>query len=62
MELPNITIPKINMELSYTELLKLKADSYNKRTGDLKGYDCPVCKNKGYIEKIIDGNHFSLYN
>ncbi len=56
MELPNITIPKINMELSYTELLKLKADSYNKRTGDLKGYDCPVCKNKGYIEKIIDGN------
>jgi len=47
-------IPKINTDLSYTEYLQLKADSYNSATGNLTGYDCPICKNKGYIEKIVD--------
>ena len=47
-------IPKINTALSYTEYLQLKADSYNSTTGNLPGYDCPICKNKGYIEKIVD--------
>lgn len=47
-------ISEINTELSYTEYLQLKADSYNSKIGNLKGYDCPICKNKGYIEKIID--------
>jgi uncharacterized protein yqaM len=47
-------IPKINTALSYTEYLQLKADSYNSTTGSLTGYDCPICKNKGYIEKIVD--------
>jgi len=42
------------MALSYTEYLQLKADSYNSTTGSLTGYDCPICKNKGYIEKIVD--------
>lgn len=56
MELPKIQIPKINTALSYAELLQLKADSYNEGTGNLKGYDCPECKNKGYIAKIVDGN------
>lgn len=46
--------PKINTELSYTEFLQLKADSYNNTTGNLTGYDCQICKNKGYIEKIVD--------
>ena len=57
MELPkNIPIPEINTELSYAEFLQMKADSYNKKSGSLKGYDCPICKNKGYIEKIVDEN------
>ena len=56
MELSNIQIPKINTALSYADLLQLKADSYNKSKGDLKGYDCPECKNKGYIAKIVNGN------
>lgn len=47
-------IPKINTELSYAEYLQLKADSYNSKPGNLTGYDCPICKNKGYIEKIVD--------
>lgn len=28
---------------------ELRARAYNKRQGDLKGIDCPICKNKGYI-------------
>ncbi len=48
-------IPKINTELSYAELLQLKADSYNRKAGKLTGYDCKICKNKGYIEKIVGG-------
>lgn len=47
-------IPEINTALSYAEYLQLKADSYNSRSGDLTGYDCQLCKNKGYIEKIVD--------
>ena len=47
-------IPKINTKLSYTEFLQLKADSYNSKSGNLNGYDCPICKNKGYIEKIVN--------
>lgn len=47
-------IPKINTALSYTEFLQLKADSYNSKSGNLTGYNCPICKNKGYIEKIVD--------
>lgn len=47
-------IPKINTKLSYTEFLQLKADSYNSKSGNLTGYNCPICKNKGYIEKIVD--------
>ncbi len=56
MEHLKFEIPKINTELPYTEFLRLKAESYNNSPGDLKGYDCPLCKNKGYIEKIVDGN------
>lgn len=49
-------IPKINTTLSYTELLQLKADAYNNRIGKLFGYDCEICKNKGYIAKVINEN------
>lgn len=51
-----LEIPKINTALSYTEYLQLKADSYNSNPGNLTGYDCAICKNKGYIEKIVDNS------
>ena len=47
-------ISEINTDLSYTDYLRLKAESYNNTLGNLKGYDCKICKNKGYIEKIVD--------
>ena len=49
-------IPSINTEKSYAELLEMKAAAYNSRPGKLVGYDCEICKNKGYIAKVIDEN------
>lgn len=37
------------------EWLKDKSERENAKEGDLKGYDCRKCKNKGYIVKVIDG-------
>ena len=33
-------------------LAELRAESYNKEIGTLKGYDCPVCLNKGMVAVI----------
>lgn len=55
MEVQEIAIPKINTELSYSDFLQMRADAYNQKEGDLKGYDCRICRNKGYIAKITDG-------
>lgn len=55
MEQIQTIIPKINTERSYEDLLQMKADAYNSRPGRLTGYDCSICKNKGYIAKVVDG-------
>lgn len=56
MEQIKTMIPPINTELSYDELLQLKANTYNRQPGKLAGYDCEICRNKGYIAKIVEGN------
>ena len=33
-------------------LLLSKVETLNNLRGDLKGYDCPLCKNRGYISRI----------
>lgn len=43
---------------TWDELLKARADSYNNTVGNLTGYDCPICKNKGNIEIIKNGESF----
>lgn len=37
--------------------IKLKCDAYNEQQGDLSGYDCTLCHNKGFtaIPKYVDG-------
>lgn len=50
LEIGEITVPK-----SYEDYLKWQCDTYNKATGELTGYDCPECLNKGYISAIKDG-------
>lgn len=49
--------------MSDEEYEQWKADTYNKGIGDLNemdGYDCPECKNKGYIAEVRD--YGSYYN
>lgn len=55
MEAQKLAIPKINTELSYSDFLQMRADAYNKTSGELTGYDCEICRNKGYIAKVTDG-------
>ncbi|MDO4531279.1 MAG: ATP-binding protein [Bacillota bacterium] len=31
------------------------ADNYNEQWGDLKGADCPICRNKGYVMAQLNG-------
>lgn len=49
---PNIEIPK----MSYDEFLRMRSKAYNDKEGTLTGCNCSLCKNKGYISKIIDGS------
>lgn len=35
--------------------MRQQADIYNRSTGNLQGYDCPKCKNRGYFASIVDG-------
>lgn len=43
------------MEISYDEYMQRNIDRLNQKKGNLQGYDCPLCKNKGYIYKLKNG-------
>lgn len=45
--------------LSYEEEQRREVERYNARSGDLVGFDCEKCKNRGYIAELRDGA-FSL--
>lgn len=44
------TRPRTPFADEYAEALKIR--EYNLRSGNLTGYDCPVCKNKGHLLDI----------
>lgn len=48
-------IPKQDAVPSYDEILKMQVSAYNSSKGNLTGYDCSECLNKGYISKISGG-------
>ena len=33
---------------------------YNSRRGDLMGYDCPICRNKGFVFLMKDGYEYTM--
>lgn len=35
---------------------ELKVEAINETVGELQHYDCPVCKNRGYVAELRDGN------
>lgn len=48
------TIGKPLFEMSREEELEFNRLCFNNKQGDLKGYNCPICKNKGEIMVIRD--------
>lgn len=44
-----------NLKGSYTFDVKQEIVNYNNTIGELDGYDCKICKNKGYIGIEING-------
>ena len=57
MKIPKAILEKLNIDTvpGYEQMLEMQVEAYNNRNGDLKGYDCLICKNKGRIAKISNG-------
>lgn len=43
------------MESQPFDLKQAKVDAFNDLSGSLTGYDCPLCKNRGYTAELRDG-------
>ena len=52
----NSTEPTCSIEELSDRLMQKHIDQYNKATGELTGYDCPKCLNRGYIASVRNGN------
>lgn len=50
--LAKMKIPQTTQDLTFEEQLQNSVNRYNEREGKLTGYDCRICKNKGYIAKL----------
>ena len=37
---------------------KMAVESFNDSVGELKGYYCAICKNKGMVAELIDGQDY----
>lgn len=46
-------LPIQKTETNVVEKLNKQAETYNNSEGDMKELDCPICKNKGYIQKVV---------
>lgn len=45
----------MNSAIQSDDIAQMKIDDYNQKAGSLAYYDCPQCKNKGYIAELRDG-------
>ena len=52
-------IPTTETNTSVYETLKKQADTYNESIGNQNELDCPICKNKGFIQKV---EFIDMYN
>lgn len=47
-----------DVKISREEFEQMQVDAFNSSTGDINqydGYDCPLCKNKGFIARLENG-------
>lgn len=42
------------LSMTPIELAQWRADRCNEESGNLTGYDCPLCKNRGYFRRVDD--------
>lgn len=52
-------VPARETSMSEYERLSHQANAYNEKIGPLNDFDCPMCKNKGYIQKVV---YKEMYN
>ncbi len=46
-----LQIPQLGMSgrsFDFRQMAKMRVDTVNSKAGDLPGYDCPLCRNRGY--------------
>lgn len=60
MERMNFNLPGVSVQLfDPVALGKMRADTVNSTPGDLTGYDCPKCRNRGSVADVReDGSNF----
>lgn len=59
------TMLEPGFDLSPKEREQMKADSYNRTVGNLDktdGYNCDICKNKGFISTVYHNEQFGYYS
>lgn len=47
-------IPPVKISQNNEEFMKWQCEIYNRTTGDLQGYNCPECLNRGYFQVVKD--------
>lgn len=52
--MPRSEIPPVKIPQNNAEFMQWQCDRYNSITGDLQGYDCPECLNRGYFQAVKD--------
>lgn len=52
----NAIIDKAVKPVSKAEYLEMQCRTANESDGNLSGYDCPECRNRGYISVVHDGD------
>ena len=50
----------LSPESAQRKLVQMKADTINQMAGNLKGWDCKECRNRGYIA-VVDGDGESFH-
>lgn len=51
----------ISANTEHSSKVERDVEDYNNSTGDMKHYDCPKCKNRGYVAVIEDGEMRMAY-
>lgn len=57
-QIQNLIPPIPDAAPSYDDLLSMQTDAYNAASGSLTGFQCDLCRNKGMVAGIRDGEMY----